>query len=59
MKKIFGLILVSVAFLLPGCLTTNWHHNRRHFKRVREEIREWHQDFDMLFFGVEPDETER
>jgi len=57
-KKLFVLLMGVFVFALPGCLTTNWHHNRKHFSRVREELRELHQDFDAMFFGVEPAEEE-
>lgn len=30
-----------------------WTHNRRHFKKWREDIREMHRDFDKLIFELE------
>ncbi len=30
-----------------------WTHNRRHFKKWREEIREMHRDFDRTIFELE------
>jgi hypothetical protein len=32
---------------------TEWTHNRRHFKKWREEIREMHREFDKIIFDLE------
>jgi hypothetical protein len=59
LKRIFLLgALVSLA-LTSGCLTTNWTHNRRHFRKWREEIRQMHQDFDRIIFDLEAHPTEQ
>ena len=34
-----------------------WTHNRRHFKKWREEIREMHKEFDKLLFELEAEGT--
>jgi site-specific recombinase len=52
--KVLFLILLGLFLFTSGCLTTNWTHNRRHFRHVREEIRQLHQDFDRIFLDLEP-----
>lgn len=59
LKKILVTCGLIVAVLTSGCLTTNWVHNRRHFRKWREEIREMHQDFDRIFFDLETHATEQ
>lgn len=56
--KVFLVLLLGLFIFTTGCLTTNWTHNRRHFKHVREEIRLLHQDFDRIFLDLEPYPTE-
>lgn len=56
MRKV--LIFMAGLFLagtIGGCLTTNWAHNRRHFKKIREELRELHIEIDRVFFDLDPD----
>ncbi|MFH1422239.1 MAG: hypothetical protein ABIH42_05950 [Planctomycetota bacterium] len=59
-SKILILVLLGlfVLSLGTGCLTTNWVHNRRHFKQVREDLRLLHQDFDRIVFDLEPYPTD-
>ena len=60
MKKavILVALLLIVNFVAVGCLTTNWHHNRRHFEQVREDLRLVHQQFDEVFLHLKEDPTE-
>jgi TolA-binding protein len=39
-------------------LTEEWTHNRRHFKKWREEIQQMHEDFDEIIFDLEANERE-
>lgn len=58
LKKVF-LSLACACFLFAvGCPTTNWAHNRRHFKKIREELRELHKEIDRVFFDLEYDPSE-
>ena len=52
--------VAAVAFLIgaSGCLTTNWAHNRRHFQKWREQIRQVHIEVDRVIFDLEPDPSE-
>lgn len=51
--------LFVIIMFVSGCLTTNWHHNRRHFVQVREQVRHMHKEFDRIFLDLEPDPSER
>ncbi len=44
-----------------GWLRTDWTHNRRHFKKWREEFRQMHKDFDEIIFDLEnkPEEEDK
>ncbi|TET39180.1 MAG: hypothetical protein E3J72_01195 [Planctomycetota bacterium] len=59
MKKLCLLLLGLIIVTFSGCITTNWHHNRRHFVQIREQIRYMHKEFDRIFMDLEPDPTER
>ena len=59
MKRLCLLVLLTLMFMSSGCLTTNWHHNRRHFVQVREQVRHMHKEFDRIFLDLEPDPSER
>jgi hypothetical protein len=56
MKKL--LILGLLAMLCSGCLTLNWAHNRRHFRKVAEDLRELHEDIDRTIFDLESNPME-
>jgi len=51
--------LFVIIMFVSGCLTTNWHHNRRHFEAVREDLRIVHQQFDEVFLHLKEDPTEK
>lgn len=53
-KKIF-IAIAALLFVgsLAGCLTTNWVHNRRHFKKIRQELHELHVEIDRVFFDLD------
>ncbi len=59
LRRIFLLGALVGLVMSAGCLTTNWTHNRRHFRKWREEIRQMHQDFDRIFFDLEAHPTEQ
>ena len=59
LKKIILLGSLLALIMASGCVTTNWTHNRRHFRKWREELRELHQDFDRIIFDLETHPTEQ
>jgi hypothetical protein len=56
--KIFLLVLLGLFVFTTGCLTTNWAHNKRHFRQLRGEFRQLHQDIDRLFLDLPTYPTE-
>ena len=59
MRSKIWVLMVSALFMVSvGCLTTNWAHKRRHFKKIREELRELHKEIDRIFFDLEYDPSE-
>jgi len=48
------LIALLALFVLSsvGCLTTNWAHNKRHFRKWREELAQFHKDIDRILFDL-------
>ena len=44
-----------------GWLRKDWTHNRRHFKKWREEFKQMHKDFDRIIFELEdrPEEEDK
>lgn len=55
MRRFCLLALLAPMLVAPlqGCLTLDMAHNRRHFRVIREEFRELHQDIDKTFFGLD------
>jgi len=58
-KAVYVAILFAALMFVSGCITTNWHHNRRHFEAIREELRIVHQQIDEVFFHLKEDPTEK
>jgi len=59
MRRAFLVLALSgLLFTTPGCFTLNWNHNRRHLRKVIEQIRELHRDIDRIFFDLDPDPSD-
>ncbi|MCX7703064.1 MAG: hypothetical protein N2234_03040 [Planctomycetota bacterium] len=52
MRYIVLAFLAIVLFFSSGCLTTNWAHNKRHFRKWREELAQFHKDIDRILFDL-------
>ena len=59
MKKLIAFVGVAALMVVSsGCLSLNWHHNRRHVRKVVDDLQELHQDIDKIIFGLERNPAE-
>jgi len=59
MKKLSTLALMSVLCLsLNGCFTLSWAHNRRHVRKVIDQLVQLHEDIDKVIFGLDRNPAE-
>ncbi len=59
MKKLATFALVaSVCLGLQGCFTLSWAHNRRHIRKVIDDLTLLHQDIDKIIFGLDRNPAE-
>ena len=59
MKK-FALwtVAASLIFGVSGCFSLSWAHNRRHVRKIIDEIVLLHQDVDKVIFGLDRNPAE-
>ncbi len=62
-SKMLKRMLVLAALLgltlgTTGCLTLNWHHNRRHVRKVVDQLQELHMDVDKIVFDLDRNPAE-
>jgi hypothetical protein len=57
-KTILGVVLLALTMGSSGCFTLSWKHNRRHLRKVIDELMELHQDVDKVVFGLDRDPSE-
>lgn len=53
---VIGVLALVVG--TSGCLSLNWHHNRRHVRKVIDDLIDLHQDMDKVIFGLERNPAE-
>ena len=60
MRKKLIVLLGLAALLAPvGCSTTepvswSWPHNKRRLRKITDGLHQVHEDFDRIFFDMEP-----
>ena len=59
MKK-FALwtVAATLIFGVAGCFSLSWAHNRRHVRKIIDEIVLLHQDVDKVIFGLDRNPAE-
>ena len=59
MKKLAATACISVLCLsMNGCFTLSWAHNRRHVRKVIDELVQLHEDIDKVIFGLDRNPAE-
>ncbi len=59
MKKMVNLaVMATVCFSLTGCFSLSWAHNRRHIRKVIDEMVQLHEDIDKVIFGLDRNPAE-
>jgi hypothetical protein len=59
MRKLATVALLGTLCLgLSGCFTLSWAHNRRHIRKVIDEMTLLHQDIDKIIFGLDRNPAE-
>ena len=59
MKRfVLVLALGFVTTTMSGCFTLNWNHNRRHLRKVIDQVREVHKDIDRIVFDLDQDPSD-
>lgn len=59
MKKLATFAVLAVlCFGSTGCFSLSWAHNRRHIRKVIDELVELHQDVDKVIFGLDRNPAE-
>lgn len=49
---------LAVALTASGCFSLSWAHNRRHVRKIIDQLVELHQDIDKVIFGLDPNPNE-
>lgn len=49
---------VAAALTVTGCFSLSWAHNRRHVRKVIDELTQLHQDIDKVLFGLDRNPSE-
>ena len=57
-KALLTVATFAVVVSFSGCFTLSWKHNRRHLRKVIDELIELHQDIDKVIFGLDKDPSE-
>jgi hypothetical protein len=50
--------LALICTSLDGCFTLSWAHNRRHIRKIVDELTLLHQDIDKIIFGLDRNPAE-
>lgn len=57
-KQAFYAFAVALALSVTGCFSLSWKHNRRHIRKVIDELVALHQDIDKVIFGLDRNPSE-
>lgn len=59
MKKL-AVYAVAVCLTIgaSGCFSLSWAHNRRHVRKIIDELVALHQDIDKVIFGLDRNPAE-
>ncbi len=49
---------VALVLSVSGCFSLSWAHNRRHIRKVIDELVALHQDIDKVIFGLDRNPAE-
>ncbi len=51
-------LTLGLGLSLGGCFSLSWAHNRRHVRKVIDQLVQLHQDIDKVFFGLDRNPAE-
>jgi len=57
-KQVVYAFAVALALSVTGCFSLSWKHNRRHIRKVIDELVQLHQDIDKVIFGLDRNPSE-
>jgi hypothetical protein len=58
MKLSVYAVAVALTLTVSGCFSLSWAHNRRHVRKVIDQLVQLHQDIDKVIFGLDPNPAE-
>ena len=57
-KSSLYVVAVALAFTVSGCFSLSWAHNRRHVRKIIDEMTGLHEDVDFMLFDLDRNPSE-
>lgn len=57
-QKLTYALVLGTMLVASGCFSLSWAHNRRHIRKVIDELVALHQDIDKVIFGLDRNPAE-
>ena len=57
-KQALYAFTLALVVSVSGCFSLSWAHNRRHVRKVIDQLVRLHQDIDKVIFGLDRNPAE-